>query len=208
MRHSLDLLRVLRRSRTAALAGGVLHQLQAASHCDRALMLDRGRTIASGPVGRSSPPGRCAACMASIWCRPPTSTGRPTEAKGVEPGQPGERCGVHVAFARLRAGAGRRGSPVLAQAPTGGSANPSPGGSGRGGFARSTRQGTLALRPYRRIVSDHDGDRSPVARAGQPDRVLALSAWARGTALAPVRGKATVEGLGAGGAHALKPDLV
>ena len=52
VRHALDLLLVLRRlARGGACVVVVLHQLQeAASHCDRALMLAGGRTVASGPV--------------------------------------------------------------------------------------------------------------------------------------------------------------
>jgi iron complex transport system ATP-binding protein len=53
VRHALDLLSVLRRlASDGACVVVVLHQLQeAASHCDRALLLAEGRAVAEGPVG-------------------------------------------------------------------------------------------------------------------------------------------------------------
>jgi iron complex transport system ATP-binding protein len=53
VRHSLELLSVLRRLASEGVCVVVvLHQLQeAASHCDRALLLADGRPVASGPVG-------------------------------------------------------------------------------------------------------------------------------------------------------------
>jgi iron complex transport system ATP-binding protein len=53
VRNALDLLSVLRRlADEGACVVVVLHQLQeAAAHCDRALLLAEGRTVAAGPVG-------------------------------------------------------------------------------------------------------------------------------------------------------------